>query len=208
MSAKILPKFIAMGYGYHMSSVRQVSVMSKKIIKTSFNPEALQAIRFLMLDVDGVMTDGSIIYTNSGEEAKVFDVKDGAGLKYWVRAGHAAGIVTGRGGAMVERRAAELDIAYLEMGALQKLPAFDRILAAAGVRPDEVAMIGDDLPDLPILRRVGFPVAVADAVDEVKDAAALVTERSGGKGAVREVIEYILRAQGRWDGIMERYLRP
>ncbi len=175
--------------------------------KKTPDPETLARIRFLILDVDGVMTDGSITYGSSGEEMKSFNVKDGAGLKYWARAGHRAGIITGRSSPVVLRRAQELDIALVTMDAKAKLPAFDAMLAEAGVRPEETAMIGDDLPDLPLIRRVGLGVAVADAVDEVKDAARMITLTRGGRGAVREVIERILKSQGRWDGIMERYLQ-
>ncbi len=181
--------------------------MSKKNEKKPLNLEKIRPIRFLILDVDGVLTDASIFYTSSGEEIKAFNTRDGAGLKYWVRAGHASGIITGRSSPMVERRAAELDVGYCEMGARDKLPAFEKMLALAGATPEETAMIGDDLPDLPLVRRVGFGVAVKNAVTELKDAADFVTTRKGGKGAVREVIETILKAQGRWDGIMERYLR-
>ena len=181
--------------------------MSKKIIKSPVDPEVLLPLRFLVLDIDGVMTDGSITYTSSGEEMKTFNVKDGSGLKYWARAGYQAGIITGRSSAMVERRAEELDIAFVIMGAKHKTPAFEQMLEQAGVKPEEAVMIGDDLPDLPLINRVGFGVAVADAVQEVKEAADHITKKKGGRGAVRETIEFILKRQGRWDGIMERYLQ-
>jgi len=180
--------------------------MSKKIGKTIPDREKISRIKFLILDVDGVMTDGSICYTSSGEEMKCFDVKDGAGLKYWSRAGHAAGIITGRSSGIVPRRAEELGIEYVEMGAKNKLPAFLAMLEAAGVDASETAMIGDDLPDLPLIARAGLGIAVRDAVEEVREAADLVTNKKGGRGAVREVIDYILKVQGRWDGIMRRYL--
>ncbi len=180
--------------------------MSKKIIKTPPEREKILPLRFLILDVDGVMTDGSISYTENGGEVKSFNAKDGAGLKYWTRAGHRAGIITGRSSPIVERRAEELGIAFVAMDAKNKLPAFEAMLREANVRPEEVAMIGDDLPDLPLIRRAGFGVAVADAVNEVREGADFVTEKDGGRGAVRELIEYILKVQGRWEGIMERYL--
>ncbi len=180
--------------------------MSIKPQKSSPPQEKILPVRFLILDIDGVMTDGSIVYSSSGEEWKAFNVKDGAGIKYWHRAGHAAGIISGRESPAVLRRAKELGIMLVEMNAKQKAPALERLLAATGVKPEEAAMIGDDLPDLPVMRRVGLAVAVADAVEEVKEAADFVTTKEGGKGAVREVIEYILKAQGRWEGIMERYL--
>lgn len=180
--------------------------MSQNFEKSCPSQTTLERIRFLILDVDGVMTDGSITYTSSGEELKTFNCKDGSGIKYWMRSGHAAGIITGRESPMVARRAKELGIAFLKMGEKLKLPAFEAMLAEAEVQPEEVAMIGDDLLDLPILRRVGLPVAVADAVAEVKETAAWITTIPGGRGAVREVIELILKAQGRWEAIMARYL--
>lgn len=181
--------------------------MSKKNVENEINFEKILPIRFLILDIDGVMTDGSITYTSSGEELKTFNVQDGAGLKYWDRAGHAAGIITGRSSPMVERRAEELGIQYCEMGAKIKLPAFEQMLSRAGVTPEETAMLGDDLPDLPLIRRAGFGLAVRNAVGEVKEAADYITNKTGGQGAVREVIELILKAQGRWDAIMARYLQ-
>lgn len=180
--------------------------MSKKINKLPPAPEKILPIRLLVLDVDGVLTDGSIIYAADGGEAKSFNVKDGSGLKYWARAGYRAGIITGRSSPMVERRAKELDIEFVAMGAKDKLPAFEAMLAKAGVRPEEAAMVGDDLPDLPLIRRAGFGVAVADAVAEVREAAAMVTKKKGGRGAVREVVECILKCQGKWDAIMARYI--
>ena len=179
--------------------------MSKKIDEIVNMPQKIAAIRFLVLDVDGVMTDGSISYTADGGEVKTFNVKDGAGLKYWRRAGFAAGIVTGRSSPMVERRAAELGIQFVEMGAKSKLPAFERMLEAAGVLPGETAVIGDDLPDLPLIARAGVGVAVADAVEEVREAADLTTDKKGGHGAVRELVELILKTQGRWQTLLERY---
>lgn len=180
--------------------------MSKKIGKTASVPDSIHKIRFLLLDVDGVLTDGSICYTSSGEELKSFNVKDGAGLKYWYRAGYTAGIITGRSSPMVMRRAEELGIKLVEMDAKSKLPAFETMLETAGVDPAEVAVIGDDLPDLPLVIRAGLGICVADAVPELKERAILVTNKKGGRGAVREAIDYILKAQGRWDAIMERYL--
>lgn len=180
--------------------------MTKKIGKTASPPQAIEKIRFLVLDVDGVLTDGNIYYTTSGEELKSYNIKDGTGLKYWQRAGHSAGIITGRSSPMVMRYAEELGIKLVEMGAKAKLPAFEAMLEMAGVTPAETAVVGDDLPDLPLIARAGLGIAVSDAVPEVKDKAALITKKKGGRGAVREVIDFILKAQGRWDRIMERYL--
>jgi len=167
----------------------------------------LVRIRLLVCDVDGVLTDGRIIYDSTGAETKQFHVRDGSGLKYWMRAGHTAALLSGRSCAATERRAAELGISLVEQGAKDMWPAMERILQAAGCTADEAAYVGDDLPDLPVMLRVGCPVAVADAVAEVRAAAHRVTALGGGQGAVREVIEWILKAQGRWDAIMARYTR-
>lgn len=170
----------------------------------------LMRIRLLICDVDGVLTDGRIVYDSSGAETKAFNVRDGSGLKYWARAGDGrqAAILTGRASTVVERRAEELGITLLEQEAKDKAPALERLLRAAGVSGDQAAYVGDDLPDLPAFWRVGYRIAVADAVAEVRQAADYVTHLGGGAGAVREVIEMLLRAQGAWAGIMERYRRP
>jgi 3-deoxy-D-manno-octulosonate 8-phosphate phosphatase (KDO 8-P phosphatase) len=165
----------------------------------------LKAIRLLICDVDGVLTDGGIIYGTDGLEIKKFHVRDGSGLKFWIRAGHQAAVLSGRESPVVERRAAELGIRLVEQGAKEKLPALERILAAADCPAAEAAYIGDDLPDLPVFHKVGLRVAVADAVAELRREADLVTRAAGGRGAVRELIELLLKAQGRWSGIMARY---
>lgn len=162
-------------------------------------------IRLLVTDVDGVLTDGRIIYDAAGGETKEFNVRDGSGLKYWQRAGHQAAVLSGRESLTVTRRAEELGITLVELGAKDKLPALDRILKAAGCSAEEAVYIGDDLPDLPVFHCVGYRVAVADAVSELRDAADYVTHLPGGRGAVRETVELILKAQGRWDAIMARY---
>lgn len=179
--------------------------MSKNFGKKLPDPEKVLPIRFLLLDVDGVLTDGSITYTSAGDEIKSFNVKDGSGLAYWMRAGHQAGFLTGRGSPMVERRAKELNIAFLAQNIKAKLPEFERVLAEFSLQPHEVAVMGDDLMELPMMARAGLAIAVKDAVPEVRDAADWITHTKGGKGAVREVIDHILRLQGKWDGIMSRY---
>ncbi|MDR1520571.1 MAG: HAD hydrolase family protein [Planctomycetota bacterium] len=179
--------------------------MSKKIAENLPGTAKLAAIRFLVLDVDGVMTDGSISYDSAGHELKTFNVKDGAGLGYWKQAGHEAGIITGRSSPMLERRARELGIRFVAMGAPEKMPAFEKMLAEAGVAPEETAVVGDDLPDLPLIRRAGFGVAVADAAAEARLEADWVARQNGGRGAVREVIELILKARGEWDGVLARH---
>ena len=162
-------------------------------------------IKLLLLDVDGVMTDGRITYDNNGGELKSFDVKDGHGLKLLQRAGIEIGIITGRQSAVVARRAAELGIELVYQGAKDKLVPFHEILEKLRISPEEVAYVGDDVVDLPVMRRVGFAVTVADAVEDVKPFADLVTTRDGGRGAVREVCDFLLKKSGRWAAVANRY---
>jgi 3-deoxy-D-manno-octulosonate 8-phosphate phosphatase (KDO 8-P phosphatase) len=167
--------------------------------------ERAAKIELLLLDVDGVLTDGGIVYTDAGEEIKRFHVRDGSGLKLWHLAGKRSAIVSGRKSRAVERRAAELGIAPVLQGLSEKLPAFGVVLTETGLRAEQVCAIGDDLPDLPVLRRAGLAVAVADACGEVRDAADYVTALPGGHGAVRDAIEWLLKAQGAWDELLGRY---
>jgi len=169
------------------------------------SPDRFARIELLLLDVDGVLTDGRITYTDSGEEIKAFHVRDGLGLKLWWRSGKRVGIVSGRTSPAVTRRAGELGIDTVIQGADEKLPAFRRILVETGVRPDQVCAVGDDLPDLPVLLACGLRVAVADAVSEVKRAADLVTGVPGGRGAVREAIEWLMRGQGTWQSAVTAF---
>lgn len=164
-------------------------------------------IKLLILDVDGVMTDGRITYDNDGGELKSFDVKDGHGLKLLQRAGIEIGIITGRQSAVVARRAAELGIELVYQGAKDKLVPFNEILEKLRISAEEVAYVGDDVVDLPVMRRVGFAVTVADAVEDVKPFADLVTARDGGRGAVREVCDFLLKKSGRWDAVANRYFK-
>lgn len=167
--------------------------------------ERLEKIRLLLLDVDGVMTDGRIIYDDRGGEIKAFDVKDGHGIKLLQRAGIRVGIITGRQSTVVERRADELGIELVYQGAKDKLVPFMEILHKTGLLAEQIAYVGDDLPDLPILRRVGFAVAVADAIDEIKPHVHYVTQHHGGRGAVREICDLLLKETGRWENIAGRY---
>lgn len=159
----------------------------------------LDRIRLLCLDVDGVLTDGGISIDDAGRETKRFHVRDGAAIRMWTRLGFEVAVVTGRDGMAVRHRLRELHVRHVVSGSKEKGASFDALLAELGVAADEVAMIGDDLPDLPILRRCGFPVAVRDASQEVLDVARFVTSRPGGSGAVRETVEYIVRAKGLWE---------
>jgi 3-deoxy-D-manno-octulosonate 8-phosphate phosphatase (KDO 8-P phosphatase) len=162
-------------------------------------------VRLLVLDVDGVLTDGRITYTADGVEVKSFHVRDGSALAFWQRPGGLVAIISGRSSRAVDVRAAELGIGLVVQGAGDKLAALRGVLDATGVRSDEACAVGDDLPDLPVLRACGLAVAVADACPEVRAAADHVTHAPGGRGAVREVVELLLRAQGRWDALVASF---
>ncbi len=164
-------------------------------------------IELLVLDVDGVLTDGSVVYADSGEELKRFHVRDGAGLKLWRAAGHRAAVVSGRSSAAVGRRMAELGVAPVLQGRDDKAAAFAEVLAAAGLTADRACAVGDDLADLAVMTLAGLAVAVADAAPEVRAAAHYVTMTPGGRGAVREAVEWLLKLQGRWDQLIAGY-RP
>jgi 3-deoxy-D-manno-octulosonate 8-phosphate phosphatase (KDO 8-P phosphatase) len=169
--------------------------------------ERARKTRLLIMDVDGVLTDGRIIQDGHGHELKVFDVKDGHGIVMAHRAKLRTALISGRESETITRRAEELGIELVFQKIWNKLEVYEKILVDTELTHDEVAYIGDDLIDIPLLRRVGLAVAVADAVDEVKAAVHLITQRPGGQGAVREVIELILKAQGQWDSLIERYTR-
>jgi 3-deoxy-D-manno-octulosonate 8-phosphate phosphatase (KDO 8-P phosphatase) len=162
-------------------------------------------VRLLLLDCDGVLTDGRITPVPGGDELKSFHTHDGHGLVMLHRAGLRSGIISGRSSRLVEMRAADLGITYVRQGALDKLSVFDALLAEASVEPSQIAYVGDDVVDIPLMRRSGLAVAVADATPDTRDAAHYVTRLPGGHGAVREVCELILKAQGLWDELMERY---
>ncbi len=172
------------------------------------NDPNIQGIRLLATDVDGVMTDGRIYMGNDGAEMKAFHVRDGSGIKYAQRAGIPVAFITGRSSKLVDRRAEELGVKEVFQGAIDKRLPFAELLERHGLEPREVAYVGDDLLDIPIMRQVGYAAAVADARPEVIEVSHVVTETKGGEGAVREVVETILKAQGLWDGIMERYRKP
>jgi 3-deoxy-D-manno-octulosonate 8-phosphate phosphatase (KDO 8-P phosphatase) len=162
-------------------------------------------VRLLVLDVDGVLTNGRIIWGTSGEETKQFHVRDGSAIKWLIRAGVQVAWLTGRSSAVVDRRAEELGVREVVQGAKQKLPALLELLRRTGCPPEQVCYIGDDLPDIPVLTRVGLACAVADATEEVKAVCQVVTRASGGGGAVREIAERILRARGAWAELLARY---
>jgi len=162
-------------------------------------------IKLLLMDCDGVLTDGRLELLENGDEQKTFHARDGQGISLFHRAGLKTGIISGRTSSAVERRAQDLGMAYVRQYARDKIEALDEILALAKVSVHECAYIGDDLADIPVMRRVALAVAVGDAVAETKQAAHFVTEQKGGHGAVREVTELILKAQGRWEGLMKRF---
>lgn len=162
-------------------------------------------VSVLVLDVDGVLTDGRIIYADYGDELKCFDVQDGAGLVFWNRAGLKSAVITSRKSRLMKRRAKEMRVDCLVQGALLKLPAYERVLRRFHVTEEQVCAIGDDLMELPMLRRAGLAVAVPNAVEEVKRISHYVTQRPGGRGAVREVIDLVLKAKGVWEHLILRY---
>jgi YrbI family 3-deoxy-D-manno-octulosonate 8-phosphate phosphatase len=162
-------------------------------------------IELLLCDVDGVLTDGAVLFDNQGIEAKAFHIRDGLGIRLWQRAGYRCGLITGRTSQIVKLRAAELGIDILRQGIEEKLPAIEEILRGLGAAPEQTCFIGDDLPDLPVIQTVGLGVAVADAAEELRQAAHYTTSVGGGRGALRECIEMILKNQGRWEDLVRRY---
>jgi 3-deoxy-D-manno-octulosonate 8-phosphate phosphatase (KDO 8-P phosphatase) len=162
-------------------------------------------IKLLLMDCDGVLTDGRLELLENGDEQKTFHARDGQGISLFHWAGLKTGIISGRTSSAVERRAQGLGMSYVRQYARDKIKVLDEIMAEAGVSIDECAYIGDDLADIPVMLRVELAVAVADAVVETKQAAHYVTELRGGHGAVREVTDLILKAQGRWHELMKRF---
>lgn len=162
-------------------------------------------IKLLILDVDGVMTDGQIVLNDLGQESKHFNVKDGLGIRLLIKAGIEVVIITGRMSKTVNHRAGELGIEELYQGIKDKESLCAELMDRKMLAKEQVCCIGDDLPDIPMFNRVGLPVAVADAVPEVRSAAGFVTKSMGGKGAVREICELILKSQGRWTNIVSTF---
>ena len=171
----------------------------------SIAPEKLKNIQLLLLDVDGVLTDGRIIYDDAGSQTKEFNVRDGLGLKLVMAAGIKVGIVTGRKSEALQHRCRDLGIQYLYDGVRQKDQLLEKIIEQTGADPDHMAFVGDDLPDLGLMRRIGLPIAVADAHELVKSYAGWITSAAGGSGAVREVCEALLKAREVWKKIMAEF---
>ncbi len=167
--------------------------------------QRLKDIRLLLLDVDGVMTDGGIIYDAHGTETKVFNVKDGHGIKMLQRQGIQVGIITGRSSLVVDLRARELGIELVYQGSLKKLESYDDVKQRTGFSDSQIAYVGDDVIDVPVMRRVVFAAAPADALPEALAVAHYVTSRAGGRGAVREVCDLILKGRGLWSAVADRY---
>jgi 3-deoxy-D-manno-octulosonate 8-phosphate phosphatase (KDO 8-P phosphatase) len=166
-------------------------------------------IKLLLLDCDGVLTDGGLYYTFDGkhvlEGAKVFHIHDGQGLKFAREAGLKVGIISGRISPALIARAKDLRIDYLRQGIDDKLSVYEQIKTAEGLADEEIAYASDDLPDLPLMRRVGLAIAVANAVEEIRESAHFVTNKAGGRGAAREVVELLLKAQDKWRETLQRY---
>jgi 3-deoxy-D-manno-octulosonate 8-phosphate phosphatase (KDO 8-P phosphatase) len=164
-------------------------------------------IKLLLMDCDGVLTDGRITLLEDGDELKSFHTRDGHGLVLLHRAGLRSGIISGRTAKAVDRRARDLGVSFVYQGILDKIATFNELTSSEELDNGEIAYIGDDVTDIPLMNRVGLAVAVADAVAETKAASHYTTELAGGFGAVREVCELILKAQGHWNGLMNRYLK-
>ena len=162
----------------------------------------LNAIELIVLDVDGVLTDGAIIVDDNGIESKHFHVRDGSGISLWRKSGKRIAILSGRRAACVEVRGKELGISPIIQGEPRKLAPFLKLIDSMNLRPSQVCYMGDDLPDLPILRVAGLAACPGDAVEEVRAMAHLVTRAGGGQGAVREVIERLLKHQGLWEAAL------
>ena len=167
--------------------------------------ERARRVRLVLLDVDGVLTDGKIVVHADGTESKTFDIRDGTGIVLAQKAGVRVGLLSARQSAATTERASQLRITIVRQGALDKLTTYESLLAELGLDDEDVAFMGDDLLDLPVLARAGLAGAPADAAPEVRDSAHWVSPSGGGRGAVREFIEMILRAQDRWDTLVRDY---
>jgi len=184
-----------------MEGLRMSAALSAKAA------QAALAVEFVAFDLDGTLTDGWIGRDSAGREFLSFNTKDDVGIKYLLRAGLSCAVVSGRDSTVAAHHAESLGIPHVELGAKVKLPAVDRLLEKLGLGYEALCFVGDDIPDLPVVRKAGLGVAVADAHPAMKLEADMVTSAPGGCGAVREVAEFVLKARGLWNGIMERY-RP
>ena len=164
-----------------------------------------QNVECILSDVDGVLTNGEIVFDNQGIESKSFHIRDGLGIKLWQTAGYQFAILTARTSRIVDVRSAELGIDIVRQGFEEKLPIAQQIIRELQLAPEQVCYIGDDLTDLPVMRYVGWSVAVADAVNEIREQADQITQTPGGQGAVRELIEDLLQAKGCWEDLVRHY---
>lgn len=167
--------------------------------------EKLAAVKLVAMDVDGVLTDGRAYYGSNGEQGVFFNVHDGSGIKYLHRAGIRTAIISGRELEAISARAEVLGIELVFQGAKVKMEAYEELKRRAGLSDADICYVGDDLTDVPVMRAVGLAIAVANARDEVRELADIVTRAAGGDGAVREVSEMVLKASGKWDDILKRY---
>lgn len=167
--------------------------------------ERIKRVKMLILDVDGVLTNGQIFFGNEGELFKQFNVQDGMGISLFRQAGHKVAVITGRTSDIVRLRSAELKIDDVYQGSMSKKAALVDLLAKHDLKAEEVCYIGDDLIDIPVMNRVGLPCAVANAVAEVKAAAVYISQKEGGRGAVREIVEMILKKQDRFEALIAKY---
>ena len=168
-------------------------------------PNSPVDIRGLCLDVDGVLTDGKLSWDDTGHGGRQFHVHDGFAIDWYQKLGGIVLICSGKTSEAVAVRARELKIQHVVQGSRDKVKDVQALITPLGLRLDQLAVMGDDLPDVPLMKRSGFPIAVANAVDEAKAAARLVTRRTGGDGAVREALEHLMRASGRWDDVLRHY---
>jgi 3-deoxy-D-manno-octulosonate 8-phosphate phosphatase (KDO 8-P phosphatase) len=181
--------------------------MSEPVVRARAWEKAAR-VTLLLLDVDGVLTDGKLVYDTAGRELKAFYVRDGHGIKMLQQSGIEVGIITGRRSEIVERRARELGIGLVCQGVADKRAAWQALLQEKGLTPEQTGYVGDDILDVPLLRVVGFAAAVGDAEAYVMEAADYVAARAGGNGAVREVTDFLLHAHGLWDSATAEFLGP
>jgi 3-deoxy-D-manno-octulosonate 8-phosphate phosphatase (KDO 8-P phosphatase) len=165
----------------------------------------LKNIKLLLLDVDGVLTNGDIVYTDEGGEIKIFNVRDGFGIRMLQKAGVQVGIVTGRSSGALLHRCKNLGISMIYDDVKNKSDILDDVVSKTGLNPQEIAFVGDDLPDIALLKKSGAAIAVADAHETVKAISHFTTRQNGGNGAVREICEWILKAKGMWEEIVQQW---
>jgi 3-deoxy-D-manno-octulosonate 8-phosphate phosphatase (KDO 8-P phosphatase) len=175
------------------------------IFKVSDAKNRLNQLKLLLLDVDGVMTDGTIIYDDNNLQTKTFYVRDGLGIRLLILSGIEVGVITGRKSNALHHRCKNLNIHYVYDSVKNKVEILNEIIAKTGIKAENIAYMGDDLPDISIMKAVGIPIAVADAHELIIGISHIITSAKGGAGAIREVSEAILKAKGLWDSVIERF---